>query len=76
MADDGSDRLTELLEDDWEIAGYAVTMAAMGALTHHVLLKKGTQLTSILVIVNGDDEFGRNETVLSPRPPQKKGFFG
>ncbi len=43
---------------------------------HNVLLKKGTDLTSIVIVTQGDSETGRNVNILSPRPAKKKGFFG
>jgi hypothetical protein len=76
MADDGSDQIADLLDAGWELAGYSVNMAAMGALMHNVLLKKGTDLTSIVIVTQGDSETGRNVNILSPRPAKKKGFFG
>ncbi|MBK8441484.1 MAG: hypothetical protein IPL38_18975 [Rhodobacter sp.] len=76
MADDGSDQIADLLGAGWELAGYSVNMAAMGALMHNVLLKKGTDLTSIVIVTQGDSETGRNVNILSPRPAKKKGFFG
>ncbi len=77
MAELGEDQLTDMLNDGWTIAGYSVNMMALGALTHNVLLQKGTHLTSITVITQGDGETGRNVNVLSPKPDgKKKGFFG
>lgn len=76
MADEGNDQLTEMLEDGWEIAGYSVNMAAMGALMHNVLMKKGAKLTSVVIVTQGDSETGRNVNVLAPRPERKRGFFG
>ncbi len=76
MADDGNDQIAELLNDGWELAGYSVNMAAAGALLHNILLKRGTDLTSIVIVTQGDSETGRNINILSPRPAKKKGFFG
>lgn len=75
MADDGSDQIANLLSTGWELAGYSVNMAAMGALMHNVLLRKGTDITSLVIVTQGDTETGRNVNVLSPRPKKEKGFF-
>lgn len=64
------------LEDGWEIAGYAVNMMVQGALAHHVLLRKGLNLTSVTVVSNGGKEVGRTSLPLAPAAPAKKGFFG
>jgi hypothetical protein len=73
-----SDEIEQLLNDGWEIAGYSVCLMVAGALSHHVLLKKASELKSVAVVVNGGKELGRATTVLSPAPivPEKKGFFG
>jgi len=76
MGDDNSDQITAMLEDGWDLAGYSVNMAAMGALMHSVLLRKGSKLTSIVIVTQGEQETGRNVNVLAPRPEKKKGFFG
>ena len=72
-----SDDLEQLLKDGWEIAGYSVNIMALGALSHHVLLRQGTNLTTITIVSNAGKELGRGSTILSPSsPPAKKGFFG
>ena len=73
-----SDDIQQLLKNGWEIAGYASNMLAMGAVSHHVLLRQGANLTSVTILVNSGKEVGRTTTVLSPAPsaPAKKGFFG
>jgi hypothetical protein len=76
MADNGNDQIAEMLSDGWELAGYTVNLAAAGALFHNVLLRKGIELTSIVIVTQGDSETGRNVNVLSPRPTKKKGIFG
>ena len=76
MADDGSDQIADMLNSGWDLAGYSVNMAAMGALMHNVLLRRGADLTSIVIVTQGDSETGRNVNILSPRPEKKKGFFG
>ena len=76
MNDIEEDELASMLADGWEVTGYSVNMAAMGALMHNVLLKKGTSLTSIVIVTQGDSETGRNKNILSPRPVREKGLFG
>jgi hypothetical protein len=53
-----------LLTDGWEIAGYAVTMMAAGAMTHSLLMRKGKNLRSVTVVVQGDREIGRTSVNL------------
>ena len=73
-----SQAVEDYLNDGWEIAGYSVTMMAVGAMVHHILLRKGSALTTVSVVANVSGELGRAATQLSPKPAtaQKKGFFG
>jgi hypothetical protein len=70
--------LEPYLTDGWEVVGYSVCMMAMGATSHNILLRKGNNLVTCIVGLNGGKEIGRIQHVLSPTPsPQpKKGFFG
>lgn len=70
--------IEQYLDDGWEIAGYSVNMMVQGALAHHVMLKKGSSLTTVTVISNAGKEVGRTALQLSPIPAAspKKGFFG
>src|SRR5262245_14754897 len=69
------DILSERLSDGWTVAGYATTMLAAGAMTHSILLQKGTSLTEVTIYLNGEKEIARNSAVLAPMPPPKKGIF-
>ncbi len=64
--------LTEMLESGWAIAGYSTCLSQLGIITHHVLLQKGSNLTTFMVGQRGKEEEGRNAFVLSPAPPPKK----
>lgn len=72
-----TEAIESYLDDGWEIAGYAVNMMVQGALAHHVMLRKGSNLTSVTVVSNGGTEIGRSALQLAPvsAPPAKKGFF-
>ena len=59
-----SDSIDDMLTQGWELAGYSVTMMAMGAMTHSVLLRKGSSLRSVTVVVKGDQEVGRTTVYL------------
>ncbi|MEL6584443.1 MAG: hypothetical protein AAFQ36_11475 [Pseudomonadota bacterium] len=76
MSDEDPDELADMLNDGWDLAGYSVNMLAAGALAHNVLLRKGNDLTSVVILKQGDSETGRVVSVLSPRPEKKKGFWG
>lgn len=72
------DELGKLLADGWDVCGYSVCMLAAGALSHHILLRKGSSLTTFGILQNGKNELTRGPSVLTPKPeaPVKKGFFG
>jgi len=76
MAGDDRMRLTEMLENEWQVVGYSVCLMAMGATSHHTLLQKDSRLASLTVIMNGGKEIGRELVPLSPPMPLKKGLFG
>lgn len=73
-----TEAIEKYLDDGWEIAGYSVNMMVQGALAHHVMLRKGSSLTTVTVVSNGGKEVGRTALQLAPLPaaPVKKGFFG
>lgn len=73
-----SEAIETYLDDGWEIAGYSVTMFAAGAMAHHTLLRKGSNLTTVIVVSNAGKEVGRSALQLAPQvaAPAKKGFFG
>lgn len=70
--------LEQYLNDGWDVAGYSVCMMAMGATSHNILLRKGSGLVTVVIVLNNGSELGRIEHVMSPTPtaPPKKGFFG
>ncbi len=76
MADNTEVDLTGMLESGWAVAGYSTCLSSLGMLTHHVLLQKGSNLTTVMIGINGGDESGRSSNALSPAPPKKKGWFG
>lgn len=74
-----NDELEALLRDGWNVEGYSVCMMSMGALSHHILLRRDYELRSVAIISNQGKEIGRNPSMQfspMPQPPQKKGFFG
>jgi hypothetical protein len=75
MAAQDEDKLVNLLADGWSIIGYSTTIMAAGAMTHSMLLKKGSNLISATVVVTGEKEIGRSFAVLSPMPAAKNGWF-
>lgn len=75
MTDASEDRLSEMLADGWEIAGYSIQVLAAGAMTHSLLLRKAHELASITIVFNGAKELGRNFCQIAPMAPQKKGWF-
>jgi len=38
--------LTAMLENGWAVAGYSTCLSKDGNITHHVLLQKGSELTT------------------------------
>ena len=72
-----NDDLTAMLDGGWTVAGYSTCLSTLGMITHHVLLQKGSKLSTVNIGVNGVDEQGRGVQVLAPAPPaKKKGWFG
>jgi Na+-driven multidrug efflux pump len=69
------DHLHEMLELGWQIEGYSTTMMAAGALTHSILLRRGSDVAAVNVAVKGAEEVGRYTNLLSPKVPKKKGWF-
>ncbi|MCU0902401.1 MAG: hypothetical protein MUE83_00820 [Tabrizicola sp.] len=63
------------LDDGWELAGYSVNLMVAGALAHHIMLRKGSSLTTVTVVSNAGKEVGRSALQLAPLAPAKKGFF-
>lgn len=54
-----TDSFDYLLDQGWEIVGYATDMMAMGAMTHSVLLRKSRNLRSIVVLIQNGREVSR-----------------
>jgi hypothetical protein len=76
MSEGSDNRLTEMLETGWAVAGYSTCLSTLGIITHHVLLQQGSKLTTIMIAIKGADEEGRSLNALSPAPPlKKKGWF-
>jgi len=61
--------------DDKLTSGYSTTMMAAGAMTHLILLRKGTVVVVATIIATGEKEIGRTFLRLSPAPEPKKGWF-
>ncbi len=76
MAEAEKDDLAEMLESGWGIAGYSVCLMAAGATSHHILLQKGSNISTFAVVLNAGEELGRGAVTLSPPMPKKKGWFG
>ena len=76
MAEKDVDELEAMLADGWVISGYSVCLMAMGATSHHILLQKGTNVSTFTLVLNGGKEVGREAIPISPPRPKKKGFFG
>lgn len=69
--------LTEMLAKGWEITGYSTCLSQLGVITHHVLLRSGTDLVTATFLIQAGVEKERYLNRLSPAPPpKKKGFFG
>ena len=82
MSINSDNRLGEMLADGWQIVGHSVCMMAAGALSHHILLQKQADVTSLTRVTMGAKEVGRTWNVFAPVitlekvVPEKRGFFG
>lgn len=76
MADDGVPDLGAMLESGWLIESYSVCLMAMGATSHHILLRNGPKVSNYMIVMNGQEELNRSCTSFSPPPAKKKGWFG
>jgi hypothetical protein len=39
-----TDHIKQMLENGWSVVGYSTVIMAMGAMTHSILLQKGSEL--------------------------------
>lgn len=78
MSNSDETDLAAMLESGWAVAGYSTCLSQLGIITHHVLLQKGSNLTTFVVAQRGKEEDGRGSFMLSPAPPPKKkgSWFG
>lgn len=76
MADENVPDLGAMLESGWSIESYSVCLMAMGATSHHILLRNGPKVSNYVIVMNGGVEQGRGCMPFSPPMPKKKGWFG
>lgn len=76
MAKQTEPDLGAMLNSGWSIDGYSVCLMAMGATSHHILLRNGDQVQTLTIVINAGQEQGRELLSLAPPMPKKKGFFG
>jgi hypothetical protein len=67
--------MEEMLAAGWQVCGYSVSMMALGAVNHSVLLIRGTDMTACNIVYQGGKEMGRSQHQITPTPPVKKGWL-
>ena len=76
MAEDApEDKISELIEDGWDVRGYSVCVTAGGSLVHNFLLQKDKNLEGVSIVTSSDKEQGRRHHAFVPPPEKKKGWF-